>query len=227
MSNAANMSTPVTRGELKEELEQFRQEIQEAIAPLASKAELAQLATKAEIQEAIAQLATKAEIAPLATKAEIQEAIAPLATKAEIAQLATKAEIAPLATKAEIAQLATKVEIAQLATKVELAQLATKVEMAQLATKAEIAQLATKVELELWGGALLARIQSSEQGMKELFSATQRQISATQWQLQEDLARHAGALHESMLALITAHDDKYADLPDRVARLEARVFAAR
>src|SRR5690349_4394329 len=94
MSSAEDMSTPVTRGELREELAA-------AIAPLATKAELAPLATKEELAAAIARLATKAElaaaIAPLATKAELAAAIAPLATKEELA-----AAIAPLATKAEL-----------------------------------------------------------------------------------------------------------------------------
>ena len=103
-----------------------------------------------------------------------------------------------------------------------------------------IAPLATKAELEIWGGALLARIQSSEhtlrQEMRELVTASensvkafvettvQTAIQATEKRLQAELAHHAAALFESMSALITAHDDKYADLPGRVKRLETRVF---
>ena len=151
MSNAMDMSTPVTRGELKEELAALRKEFRE---------ETALLATKAELREAIAPLATKAEL-----HEAIQEAIAPLATKAE---------------------------------------------------------------LETWGGALLARIQSSEQGLMELIKTTEQGlkelIRATEKQLQTDLARHAGALQEWMSSMITAYDDKYADLPGRVKALETRVF---
>ena len=55
---------------------------------VATKADLANLATKAELTTAIANLATKAElttaIANLATKAELTTAIASLATKAEL-----------------------------------------------------------------------------------------------------------------------------------------------
>jgi hypothetical protein len=69
-----------------------------------------------------------------------------------------------------------------------------------------VAPLATKAELELWGGALLARIDRTHQ------------------QLQIDLARHANALHESMATMIRAIDDKYTDLPGRVGRLESVVF---
>jgi uncharacterized protein YerC len=122
----------------------------------------------------------------------LEQVLAPLATKAEIATLATKAEIAPLATKAEIATLATKAEIAT------------------LATKAEIATLATRTELEIWGGALLARIERVER-MEQRLGA--------------EMARQFGAFHEAMVALFSAGDEKYATLPDRVRRLETAVFA--
>jgi hypothetical protein len=39
-----------------------------------------------------------------------------------------------------------------------------------------------------------------------------------------DLARHARTAYESMSPLISAIDEKYADLPGRVSRLEASVF---
>jgi hypothetical protein len=151
MFGPTDMSTPVTRGELREELEHIHRKFQDFQQEL--------------------RIELKAELAPLATKAEL----APLATKAEL-----KAELAPLATKAELAILA---------------------------TKAELVPLATKVELELWGGALLARIDRTEQRMSA------------------ELARHAGAIHEAMTALFAASDEKYADLPGRVNRLEYAVFA--
>ena len=40
MTSATDMSTPVTRGELREELTNFRLELQQAVAPLATKVEL-------------------------------------------------------------------------------------------------------------------------------------------------------------------------------------------
>ncbi len=40
MAKASNMSAPVTRGELQVELKLLRSELQQAIAPLATKAEL-------------------------------------------------------------------------------------------------------------------------------------------------------------------------------------------
>jgi len=61
--------------------------------------------------------------------------------------------------------------------------------------RAEIAPLATKVELELWGGALLAR------------------LDAVEHRLLAELARHTRATFESMSTQISVIDEKYADLP--------------
>jgi glutamate racemase len=98
----------------------------------------------------------------------------------------TRGEFAQFEIRLEqrLAQLATKAEIAQLATKAEIAQLATKAEIAQLATKVEIAQLATKAELEIWGGALLARL-------LERIDSSERRLLA-------ELARHTRASYEDM-----------------------------
>ncbi|HEX7837720.1 MAG TPA: hypothetical protein VF469_09670 [Kofleriaceae bacterium] len=82
----------------------------------------------------------------------------------------------------------------------------------------ELAALATKAELEIWGGALLERIKASEQQLIE-------RIDRTEQRLHVELARHAKALYESMAALISASGEKYQDLPGRVSRLEAAVFA--
>ncbi|TMQ06140.1 MAG: hypothetical protein E6J90_47190 [Deltaproteobacteria bacterium] len=157
MSNANDMSTPVTRGELREEL---------------------------------------------------QRAIAPLATEAELASLATKDEIAQLATKAEIAQLATKAELAQ-----------------------AIAPLATKIELEVWGGALLARFESSERKLTQLIERSEQRfqegLAGVEQRLSAELASHVKAVQESAATMIAGLDDKYKDLPGRVNRLETTVYDKR
>jgi hypothetical protein len=119
-----------------------------------------------------------------------------------------------------VADMSTPVTRGELKEELDLLRQEFRQAIAPLATKAELAPLATKVELEIWGGALLARIQSSEQGLKEL----KELIKASERQLQADLARHAGALFESMSALIKGLDEKYADLPGRVTVLETRVF---
>jgi hypothetical protein len=133
-------------------------------------------------------------------RGELQQAVEPLATKTELQQA-----VEPLATKTEFQQA-----VALLATKAELQQ--------------AVALLATKVELEMWGGALLERIDSGERRMQALEHRLIERIERMQQQLQTDLARHANALHESMAALIHGHDDKYKDLPPRVSRLESAVF---
>jgi hypothetical protein len=51
MANATDMSTPVTRGELRAELKRF-----------ATKADLKKFATKAELRQAVKKLATKADL---------------------------------------------------------------------------------------------------------------------------------------------------------------------
>jgi hypothetical protein len=166
--------------------------------------------TRGEFQEelarALAPLATKAELEPLATKADLEQRIAPLATKAELEPLATKADleqrIAPLATKAELEQ-----RIAPLATKADLEQ--------------RIAPLATKVELDLWGGALLARIESGE---KRLVERITESINQAEQRLLAELARHTRAMQEGLSKQVTVIDEKYADLPGRVNRLEGAVF---
>jgi hypothetical protein len=55
-------------------------------------------------------------------------------------------------------------------------------------------------KLEMWGGALLARIEASEQ------------------RLLAELARYVGAVEESMRAQIAALDEKYSGLRARVRR---------
>jgi hypothetical protein len=76
--------------------------------------------------------------------------------------------------------------------------------------QAELKQLATKVELELWGGALLARMAQMHQELRQ--------------ELHTELARHVGAFQEWTQTMIRSLDDKYADLPPRVRRLESAVF---
>jgi hypothetical protein len=84
----------------------------------------------------------------------------------------------------------------------------------------EIAQLATKAEIDLWGGALVARIQAGERFMERLLE----RIDRSEQRLLAELARHTKASAEAMAAQIAIIDEKYADLPLRMSRLEAEVF---
>jgi glycine/serine hydroxymethyltransferase len=128
------------------------------------------------------------------TRGELQEAIARLATKVELREA-----IAPLATKVELHEAIAKA----------VAPLATKVELHEAIAKA-VAPLATKVELEIWGGALMSRMDA--------------QLEALRRDLQSDFARHANTIFEAAQAMIRAIDDKYTDLPGRVGTLESRLI---
>ena len=48
-------------------------------------------------------------------------------------------------------------------------------------------------------------------------------IDRTERRVQVDLARHVNAIFESMSTQSSASDEKYADLPERVSRLEVTV----
>ncbi len=100
MFDATDLTTPVTRGELREEFDRFE---------LATKAELEKLgqrmATKAELEKLEArmdQLATKAELKML--EARLEARMDQLATRAELEKLETRLE-------ARMEQLATKTDM--------------------------------------------------------------------------------------------------------------------
>ena len=97
--------------------------------------------------------------------------------------------------RVELAQLEFRLE-ARLEAKLE-EKLEEKLE-AKLAQK--LAHVATKADLEIWAGALLERLLT-------------------------ELARHARAIQETISGQISVVDEQYADLPARVDRLEATVFA--
>ena len=82
-------------------------------------------------------------------------------------------------------------------------------DMSTPVTRSELREEIAKLEqkLDAWGGALMARMDGSEQ------------------RLLTELASHTKAIYESMSSQISIIDEKYADLPRRVNRLEAKVFA--
>jgi hypothetical protein len=81
--------------------------------------------------------------------------------------------------------------------------------------KAELEQFEIRLDqkldqkLGLWGGALRAQIEASEQ------------------RLLTELARHVRAIQEASSTQISVVDEKYADLPVRVKRLEGAVFRSK
>jgi chromosome segregation ATPase len=134
------------------------------------------------------------------TRSELREEIQRLDDRIDRLDQKLEQRFAQMATKADLAQMATKADLAQMATKADLDQ-----RFAQMVTKADLdqrlAQMATKADLEIWGGALLERLLT-------------------------ELARHTKASQEALAAQISAIDDKYADVPARLNRLETAVFGA-
>jgi len=86
-----------------------------------------------------------------------------------------------------------------------------------------VAPLATRAELELWGGALLARIQQTEHQLRQEIRQTETRLYHD---LYQDLARHVSAAQETLVAQIAASTEPFVGLPDRVRRLEDEVFGA-
>lgn len=121
-----------------------------AVAPLATKADLAGLATKDEVAKAavggkidLNEYAKRTDLAGLATKVELAE----YAPASQVADLPTRADLAGLATKADVAGVARASDLAGLATKAELGGYATKADVAGVARASDLADMATKAEL--------------------------------------------------------------------------------
>jgi len=78
--------------------------------------------------------------------------------------------------------------------------------------------------LGLWGGALAAQISELAAQMREsekrMLNELPAQIRESEKRMLDELARHSQAGFESMTTRISAVDEKYSDLPARVARLE-------
>ncbi len=81
-------------------------------------------------------------------------------------------------------------------------------------------------KLDMWGGALRAQIAESEtRVVSELARHTRAQITESETRVVSELARQTQAVFESMSQLISMVDEKYNDLPGRMARLEVDVHA--
>jgi hypothetical protein len=78
-------------------------------------------------------------------------------------------------------------------------------------------------KIEIWGGALLARIDAVSARVDTLTA----RVEAGEQRILAELARHAGAIQEAVSRQISAIDEKYADLPARVSKLEEATFGRR
>jgi hypothetical protein len=96
-----------------------------------------------------------------------------------------------------------------------------------------------KKDLEIWGGALLARIDERidqrfaeqdkriDQRFDELAKRFDEMLAVVRKTLSDELRRHANANAEDLATRFTVLDDKYRDLPARVTRLETKAFKPR
>src|SRR4051794_11196939 len=99
-----------------------------------------------------------------------------------------------------------------------------------------------KKDLEIWGGALLARIDEridqrfaeqdkrfAEQDKRfdELAKRFDEMLAVVRKTLSEERRRHANANAEDLATRFTVLDEKYRDLPARVTRLETKAFKSR
>jgi SpoVK/Ycf46/Vps4 family AAA+-type ATPase len=131
--------------------------------------------------------------------------------------------------KKELARLATKKDLAELrvATKKDLAELrvATKKDLAELRveTKKDLSELRVETKKDL-SELRLETKKDLEEAKMELHGAIAmvlKHMDARFTQQSVELARHVNAILEEMRTMVKAVDEKYADLPGRVSRLEA------
>src|SRR5262249_33262171 len=83
----------------------------------------------------------------------------------------------------------------------------------------ELSKYATKLDLDAWGNRLLEMMRT------EIRSEIRSEMRVARQELGEELARHVRAANEEMRDWMRAFHDPYKDLPPRVDRLEAKVFA--
>lgn len=76
--------------------------------------------------------------------------------------------------------------------------------------------------LETWAGAIISRLETT----LERF-ALKQDLAAMEQRLMMELRRHTKASEIELAGRLVAVDQQYTDLPARVTRLEAKVFAPR
>ncbi len=80
--------------------------------------------------------------------------------------------------------------------------------------------------LDLWAGAIISRMDAQFASHTAQMTAQMTAlIEASEARQLGELARHVQASEERLRVYIGALDDKYKDLPPRVAALERKVFA--
>jgi hypothetical protein len=107
----------------------------------------------------------------------------------------------------------------------ELSSYATKADLREelALTKAELREeLASKRDLQGWAERLIDMFRTEVRSQSE---ALRMEMRTFRDELAQDLARHVRAANEEMRDWLRGFDDRYKDLPPRVDKLEAKVFA--
>jgi hypothetical protein len=102
-------------------------------------------------------------------------------------------------------RFATKDDLQRFATKDDLQRFATKDDLQRFATKDDLQRFATKDDLQRF--------------------ATKDDLAATEARLSAELRQHTRSSETELATRLVAVDEQYKDLPVRVTRLEAKVFA--
>ena len=101
-------------------------------------------------------------------------------------------------------------------------------ELASYPTKAdlreELERFATKKDLELWGGALLDRIERGDAALRAEMGNLRTELRDEMAEQRTEMKRLLQAGIEQFQRSLRVFDDPYRDLPERVTRLEAKVF---
>ena len=77
--------------------------------------------------------------------------------------------------------------------------------------------------LEIWGGALTRQITANV--TREVIGQVKGLIEDSEKRLTQEVRGQVGGSADELAVRLRVIDDKYADMPDRVSRLEAKVFA--
>ena len=76
--------------------------------------------------------------------------------------------------------------------------------------------------LDNWNGAMIRQLTAALSAMEARLTTKAEQMEQ---RLLAELARHTSAANEEMRGNVAVVDEQYKDLPARVTRLEAKVFA--
>jgi hypothetical protein len=211
--NKTDMTIPVTRGELRDELVVFRQELRDELVVFRQDLRDELVVFRQDLRD------------EFASKQDLHQQLSGLEQRLGEAFAMRDATLAKHGEMHERHEATLANHSATLAN--HSATLAKHSEMLEK----QGATLAKHSEMHERHEATLAKHsemhERHERNFNLLLEAVLARIDQAQRELGADLARHTRAIEESMQGRISTVDDKYKDLPDRVKRLETTVLSSR